>query len=253
MAMSEPATAHRPGTPLIPTKVTLSCLGRPRSKEYCRSSAANSANTRHRCSCQHASLSVGGRYRNCMPHVSALLIIDMQKALVAISHRASATVAAIAGLRERAKAAGVPIVTVQHRGEGVEVGTEGWQIVPELVPSADETVVHKTSADSFLNTDLDGTLQALGVTEVVVTGFATEICVDTTARQALSHRYDVVLVADGHTTSHRPASSELAPPEQSIAHHNEIYRHLDFPGRSIRVLSASEVHFTPVGTPRSAP
>jgi len=78
---------------------------------------------------------------------------------------------------------------------------------------------------------------------VVVTGFATEICVETTARQALSHRYDLVLVADGHTTSVRPDHGEYAAPERSIAHHNEIYRHLDFPGRTIRVLPAPEVNF----------
>lgn len=178
-----------------------------------------------------------------MPHASALLVIDMQNALVAIAYRATETVAAIAGLRERAKAAGVPVVTVQHQGGGMEAGTEEWRIVPELAPAADEKVVHKTSADSFLDTDLDETLRSLGVTEVVVTGFATEICVDTTARQALSHRYDLVLVADGHTTSDRPDSGEYVSPEQSIAHHNEIYRHIDFPGRSIRVLPASEVDF----------
>ena len=189
------------------------------------------------------SLPGGGRYRGPMPYASALLVIDMQNTLVAIAYRAAETVAVIGGLRERARAAGVPIVTIQHRGNGMEAGTEGWQIVPELAPAADEEVVHKTSADSFLDTDLDKTLKALGVTEVVVTGFATEICVDTTARQALSHRYDVVLVADGHTTSVRPDSGDYVRPGRSIAHHNEIYRHIDFPGRNIRVLPASEVEF----------
>ncbi|MER7046352.1 cysteine hydrolase family protein [Streptomyces jumonjinensis] len=178
-----------------------------------------------------------------MPHTAALLVIDMQNTLVSLAFRAAETVAAIAGLRERAKAAGVPVVTIQHRGTGVEAGTEGWRIVPELTPAAGEETVHKTSADSFLDTDLDDTLKALGVTEVVVTGFATEFCVDTTARQALSHRYDVVLVADGHTTSDRPESGEYISSERSIAHHNGIYRYMDFPGRSIRVLSSSEVDF----------
>ncbi len=167
----------------------------------------------------------------------------MQNTLVTIAYRAAETVAVISGLRERAEVAGVPIVTIQHRGNGMEADTEGWQIVPELAPAAHEEVVHKTSADSFLDTDLDKTLKALGVTEVVVTGFATEICVDTTARQALSHRYDVVLVAHGHTTSVRPDSGDYVRPGQSIAHHNEIYRHIDFPGRNIRVLPASEVEF----------
>jgi nicotinamidase-related amidase len=167
----------------------------------------------------------------------------MQNALMAIAYRATETVATIAGLRERAKATGVPVVTIQHRGHGMEAGTEGWQIVRDLAPAVGEAVVHKTSADSFLDTDLDKILASLGATEVVVTGFATEICVDTTARQALSHRYNLVLVSDGHTTSDRPGTGEYASPEKSIAHHNEIYRHIDFPGRSIRVLPASEVDF----------
>lgn len=81
---------------------------------------------------------------------------------------------------------------------------------------------------------------------MVVTRFATEICVNTTARQALSHRFDLLLVADGHTTSVRLDSGEYASPGQSIAHHNEIFRHIDFPGRSIRVLPASEVAFAAV-------
>ncbi|MFF7652642.1 isochorismatase family protein [Streptomyces sp. NPDC007983] len=179
-----------------------------------------------------------------MSHSLALLVIDMQNALAAISYRSAETIAVIAALRERAKAAGVPVVTIQHRGGELEAGTEGWRIVPALTPAADEVVVHKTSADSFLHTDLDKTLKALGVTEVVITGFATEVCVDTTARQALSHQYDLVLVADGHTTSERPDTGEYASPERSIAHHNEIFRHIDFPGRRIRVVPAHEVDFT---------
>lgn len=185
-----------------------------------------------------------------MAHASALLVIDMQNGPMAIAHRAAETVAVIAGLRERAKAAGVPVVTIQDQGGGTVAGSEDWQVASRLAPGADEIVVHKTSPDSFLDTDLDQVLTALGVTEVVVTGFATEICVDTTARQALSRRYDLVLVADGHTTSVRPDGDAYAPPARSIAHHNEIFRHLGFPGRSIRVLPASEVDFAAAGSPQ---
>ncbi|GJF31267.1 isochorismatase [Kitasatospora sp. NE20-6] len=195
----------------------------------------------------------GHRRTGPVPRTSALLVIDMQQALVAIAHRPAETVAVIAGLRRRAAAAGAPVVTVQHRGGGLAEGSHGWRIVPELAPGAGEPVVHKTSADGFLGTGLDRTLKAAGVTEVVVTGFATEICVDTTARQALSHGYDVVLVADGHTTSVRPDAGEYAAPERSVAHHNEIFRNLDFPGRSIRVLPASAVDFAPADLPAADP
>jgi len=46
--------------------------------------------------------------------------------------------------------------------------------------------------------------------------------------------YDLVLVADGHTTSVRPQPTDFIPPDQSIVHHNEIYRHVDFPDRRSR-------------------
>ncbi|MCX2184781.1 hypothetical protein KV205_30260 [Streptomyces sp. SKN60] len=66
------------------------------------------------------------------------------------------------------------------------------------------------------------------------------------AGQALSRRYDLVLVADGHTTSVRePGSGPYAAPDASVAHHNESFRHLDFPGRSVRVLAAADVDFSP--------
>ncbi|MFD7977576.1 isochorismatase family protein [Streptomyces sp. NPDC059071] len=188
-----------------------------------------------------------------MKHAPALLVIDMQNALAALAHRARETVAVIAGLQARARAAGVPVITVQHHGNGLEPGTDGWRVVPELAPAEGESVIAKTSADSFLDTGLDAALTALGTTELLVTGFATEICVDTTARQALSRRYDLVLVADGHTTSVREAGGgPYAEPDASVAHHNEIFRNLDFPGRSIRVLPGADVDFGPPPARRPA-
>ncbi|WP_353942470.1 cysteine hydrolase family protein [Streptomyces sp. HUAS MG91] len=180
-----------------------------------------------------------------MPHAPALLVIDMQNALLPIMHRPAATVAVIADLRTRARAAGVPVVTIQHHGGGLEPGTDGWRIVPELDPAPGEPLIAKTTSDAFLRTDLATVLGSLGVTEVLITGFATENCVETTARQALSRGFDLVLVADGHTTSVRPAVSDFVPAEQSIAHHNEIYRHIDFPDRRVRVLPADRVDFGP--------
>jgi nicotinamidase-related amidase len=171
------------------------------------------------------------------PHRAALLVIDMQDDMMPVMHRPDRTIATIAGLGSRARAANVPVITVRQRGCG--------DVLPELAARKGEVVVTKTSADAFLDTDFDETLIRLGVTEVLITGFATENCVETTARQALSHGYDLVLVADGHTTSVRSQPTDFAPPDQAIAHHNEIYRHIDFPARSVRVLPAVEVDFMP--------
>ncbi|MFJ8810282.1 cysteine hydrolase family protein [Streptomyces sp. NPDC102490] len=180
-----------------------------------------------------------------MPPTTALLVIDMQNATVAMAHRATETVAAIAGLGERARAAGVPVVTVRQRDAGMVPGTEGWRVVPELAPREGEPVVDKTTPDSFLDTGLDAILTALGVAEVIVTGFATEVCVDTTARQALSRGYDLVFVADGHTTSVRTEEdTDLVPADRSIAQYNAIYRMIGWPGRRIRVRAAADVDFS---------
>ncbi|MFE1204776.1 cysteine hydrolase family protein [Streptomyces sp. NPDC058762] len=190
-----------------------------------------------------------------MPPTAALLVIDMQNTTVAMAHRAAETVAAIAGLSERARAAGVPVVTVRQRDEGLVPGTEGWQVVPELAPREGDPVVDKTTPDSFLGTGLDETLRALGVTEVIVTGFATEVCVDTTARQALSRGYDLVVVADGHTTSVRTEEDvDLVPADRSIAQANAVYGMIGWPGRRIRVRAAADVDFAaPEGAPGVRP
>ncbi|MFE2053177.1 hypothetical protein ACFXAS_32435 [Streptomyces sp. NPDC059459] len=59
-----------------------------------------------------------------MPSRRALVVIGVQHAMVALAHRGAETVAAIAGLSERARAAGVPVVTVLHRGADLVPGTE---------------------------------------------------------------------------------------------------------------------------------
>ncbi|MEV3860197.1 isochorismatase family protein [Streptomyces sp. NPDC050095] len=164
---------------------------------------------------------------------SALLVIDMQQDMAPIMHRADRTLRAIAELSARARGAGVPVITVRQRGCG--------PVLPEVAPLDGELVITKTTADAFLRTSLDEELRTRGITELLVTGFATENCVETTARQALSRGYDLVLVADGHTTSVRPARTDFVPPDRAIAHHNEIYRHIDFPDRRVRVLGAEMV------------
>ncbi|MGW7280214.1 isochorismatase family protein [Streptomyces sp. NPDC054844] len=180
-----------------------------------------------------------------MPYGAALLVIDMQHAMAAIAHRAAETVAVIAGLSERARAAGVAVVTVRHRGDEVVPGTQGWRVVPEPAPREGEPVIGRTTPDGFLATDLDETLKAPGVTEMIVTGVATEVCVDTTVRQVLSRGYDLVLVAGGHITSRRSAvdAGELVPADRSVAQYDTVYRTIGRPGRRIRVRAAVDVDF----------
>lgn len=65
------------------------------------------------------------------PH-TALVLIDVQNDVVAGAHEGDAGVSRIRSLVERARHERVPVVWVQHRDEGRERGSDGWQIVPEL-------------------------------------------------------------------------------------------------------------------------
>lgn len=174
------------------------------------------------------------------PH-TALLVIDVQTAVVAEAHERDAVVAAIAEVVERARAHGVPVVWVQDH-EHLERGSPGWQIVGELTPAAADPVVHKLYGDSFEATDLEAVLAERGVGHLVVTGAQTDQCVRSTLHGALARGYDALLVSDAHTTE--DLSAHGAPtPDKVIAHTNLYWSYQTAPGRTAGTVTAAEVSF----------
>jgi nicotinamidase-related amidase len=110
-----------------------------------------------------------------------------------------------------------------------------------LLPGAyreSDLVLQKEACDAFYETELEARLRSFGVTEVVVTGLQTELCVDTTCRSALSRGFDLLLVEDGHSTgdSHLPAAD-------IVDHHNKTLANLVHPRAAVRVLAAEAVSF----------
>ncbi len=99
-----------------------------------------------------------------------------------------------------------------------------------------DRLLEKEASDAFYGTDLEEQLRAASVCELIITGLQTEFCVDATCRAALSRDFDVVLVADGHTTgnSHLPA-------EAIIEHHNKTLANIAHPSARLRVLRADEI------------
>jgi len=79
-------------------------------------------------------------------------------------------------------------------------GTFEHEIVRGLEPRADDLVVDKNSSSPFNGTGIDQLLRNLGVTTLVLTGTATDMCVETTARDAADRGYDVVVVEDATAT-----------------------------------------------------
>ena len=155
---------------------------------------------------------------------SALLVIDVQLGMYEESdpvYRGEALLETIGGLAAKARAAGVPVVYVQHSGsEGHPLHPQapGWPLHPAIAPLQGELVIHKHHPDSFQETDLQRELEAREIRPLVIAGIQTEFCVDTTTRRAYSLGYDVTLVQDGHSTWDSP---DLRAP-QIIAHHNRV-------------------------------
>jgi nicotinamidase-related amidase len=162
---------------------------------------------------------------------TALVIIDVQNAILdrpdlsrpeEIRKGLDETVARIAGLAARARAAGVEVIYVQHDGgpgHRLEANTRGWQLRPEIAPLPGERIIAKRSCDSFFETDLDAVLLAQNTKRLVIAGCMTQFCVDTSTRRAVSLGYDVILASDGHMTW----DSGGLRFEQIIAHHNAIF------------------------------
>ncbi len=86
---------------------------------------------------------------------TALMVIDVQKGVVADVIQRDAVVANIRTLVEKAREKGIPIVWTQHSDEQLEKGSDAWECVPELIRQESEPLVHKRFADSFEDTDLD--------------------------------------------------------------------------------------------------
>jgi ureidoacrylate peracid hydrolase len=94
--------------------------------------------------------------------------------------------------------------------------TWGWQIVEELKPQLGDILVNKNRYSGFVNTDLDAVLRTHNIRYLFVTGVATNVCVESTIRDAFSHEYWPILIKDA-------CASDPMPATQAAAVHNVTY------------------------------
>lgn len=172
---------------------------------------------------------------------TALVVIDMQRAVVEHGHEVERVVANIDALVERARSAGTPVIWVQHADDEMPAGSTGWELVPELVPADGEKIVAKRFGDSFEATDLESTLSDLGVGRLIVTGAQTDACIRSTLHGAVARGYDTVLVGDAHTTEDIRAWGSPLSPEQAIAYTNMYWNFTAAPDRTCTTVTTDEV------------
>jgi nicotinamidase-related amidase len=175
------------------------------------------------------------------PH-TALLVIDVQKDVVAGAHDRDGVIANINSLVDKARAEGAPVVWVQHSDDDMPRDSDGWQYVPELTRQASEPLIHKQYGDSFDDTDLEAVLADRKVGRLIVTGAQTDACIRSTLHGAVVRGYDAMLVSDAHTTEDQTEWGNV-PPEQVIAHTNLYWRYHSAPGRRGGIVETQAVDF----------
>ena len=142
--------------------------------------------------------------------VQALVVIDVQNEYVTgglpiVHPPVEEALGRIGAAMDAAAAAGLPIVLVRHTEPdptaGVFVaGTPAWQLHDDVVMRAHDVVVDKGLPGAFTGTDLETWLRDHGVDSLVVAGWMTHMCVDTTTRQAMHRGFEVTVLEDATGT-----------------------------------------------------
>ena len=175
---------------------------------------------------------------------SAVLVIDVQRGLfdaVPRPYEADETIERINRLTGRAREAGIPVIFIQHEQAAglLAFGSDGWQLATGLMMKEQDGRVRKTTPDSFLRTGLLEMLTEKGVNNLIICGYASEFCVDTTTRRAAALGFPVQLVADGHTTHDK----EHASAKVIRDHHNATLSNIRSFGPRIGAVLAADIRF----------
>lgn len=172
---------------------------------------------------------------------TVLLVVDLQVGVLEACWDADGVVRRTASLVDRARAERVPVVWVQHEEPGLERGTPAWELSPRLVPADGEVRIHKTYRDAFADTGLDGVLEGFGADRVVIVGAQSDYCVRTAAQTAAARGYSVTLVSDCHTTWDNAWDGVSFTGEQIVAHTNQYFSGLRYPGVQVGIARHDEV------------
>nr|WP_083467107.1 isochorismatase family protein [Kibdelosporangium sp. MJ126-NF4]CEL21018.1 Isochorismatase [Kibdelosporangium sp. MJ126-NF4]CTQ95468.1 Isochorismatase (EC 3.3.2.1) [Kibdelosporangium sp. MJ126-NF4] len=177
---------------------------------------------------------------------AALVILDVQEVLLPLMWRGPELADRIASLARAAREHGVPVVAFQQIGESgsfFDPEAPGTRLADRLELLPTDVVIRKSATDAFYGTHFAEVLREHDIDTLVITGIATDYCVDATVRSSQSHGYDVVLVGDGHTTGEDGDPDAGLTAEQVVDRHNRILKAGMHPGGSVLVVPAADVSF----------
>jgi nicotinamidase-related amidase len=178
-----------------------------------------------------------------MENRKALLVIDMQKGSFTSKTPRFDTDGVVKKINKLAsiiREQNNPVIYVQHDGTGTgefEKYSQEWEILDDLAVASGDILIDKYANDIFYNSKLQSKLTELNVNELVITGCATDFCVESTIQSALTKDYKIVVVEDGHTTGERPHLSA----EKVIEHYNWVWRNMIPTKGKIEVKSFEEI------------
>ena len=143
---------------------------------------------------------------------AALLASDMQN----FFHRiAQPVLRNILRVIQSCRQKNIPVIFTQHGhtqpdsdggklgewwGELIIGGTEDWKFLPEIKIESNDTILPKKRYSAFFETDLDKTLRSRGIQDLIISGVMTNLCCETTARDAFMRDYRVFFLIDGTAT-----------------------------------------------------
>ena len=142
-------------------------------------------------------------------------------------------------LAEACRARGIPVVytTHAHREAGADTGrmgdmfrnvregrmlvagTEGVEIFPDIAPQPGDYLVEKRRYSAFQNTDLELILRSKGIDTLIIGGVATNVCCESTAREAFFKDFKVIFLSDGNATFDLPDRGWGVIPKEDVQRH----------------------------------
>jgi len=180
---------------------------------------------------------------NFNPESTAIVVIDVQVGVFETDPppiNREEVLKSINRVTAAARAAPTLVIFIQHDGNPNEQwllpDTAEWSLHFALKVAGNDLIIRKTACDAFYKTELEDYLHSKGIETIVVMGYASDFCIDTTIRSAASKEFRVIVVTDAHTTKDRPVLDAA----QIIAHHQWMWSSLICP-KGVELLTASEV------------